>query len=81
MPGAPNTKAPTDDFAQGNPASVRSVIERTNDEDPSIDREVLSVHTLNVRSLRGNMAKHALAAHLIQNQPDILVLTETWLNR
>ena len=40
----------------------------------------LILHTWNVRSSKSHMNQHALALHLDREKPDILVVTESWLN-
>ena len=39
----------------------------------------LTFQTWNIQSLGTSVKQHALAAHLLAEQPNVMVITETWL--
>ena len=55
--------------------------EDDNEAAPAEVNDTLNVHAWNIRSLNNSTNKHAVALHLERHQPDILIITETWLNK
>ena len=55
--------------------------ERENDDAPPEARGTICIHAWNIRSLKNSTNKHAVALHLERHQPDILIITETWLDQ
>lgn len=47
----------------------------------TIDIDKILVHSINVNSIIGKVRRHHLACHLVQFKPDIVLLSETCLNK
>lgn len=47
----------------------------------TIDIDKILVHSINANSIIGKVRRHHLACHLVQFKPDIVLLSETCLNK
>ena len=66
----------------GNSSSASSSpSEHGSDAQLAEPRGTLIIHAWNIRSISNLTNKHAVSLHLERHQPDLLIVTETWLKQ